>query len=268
MNFCSFPFAIGGIMMPRQARKDLDTPFIHVMIQGVNKEYIFYKKEYIEKYMEIMERNKKDYDFVIIAYCIMNNHAHFLVYTEDIKAFGRFMQKTNLIYAQMYNKKEKRCGVLFRNRYQTEAIYKIDYLINCINYIHNNPVKAKIVEKCEDYEYSSYNDYKKNTGVTQSGIMKEMFGSKCNYEQLFKESYEKRYMDINEDNYDRTKDYILEGIREFKKKEVVEMVEILSNRETFKRMICFLKESCNIRYIEMRSFFGIPRGTMDLLKIK
>ena len=39
--------------MPRQARKDLDTPFIHVMIQGVNKEYIFYKKEYIEKYLEI-----------------------------------------------------------------------------------------------------------------------------------------------------------------------------------------------------------------------
>lgn len=85
--------------MPRQARKDLNTPFIHVMIQGVNKEYIFYKKEYIEKYMEIMKKNQKDYDFIIIAYCMMNNHAHFLVYTEDIEEFGRFMQKTNLIYA-------------------------------------------------------------------------------------------------------------------------------------------------------------------------
>lgn len=254
--------------MPRQARKDLNTPFIHVMIQGVNKEYIFYKKEYIEKYMEIMKKNQKDYDFIIIAYCMMNNHAHFLVYTEDIEEFGRFMQKTNLIYAQMYNKEEKRCGVLFRNRYQTEPIYNINYLINCINYIHNNPVKAKMVEKCEDYKYSSYNDYKKNTGVTQSRVMKEIFGSKCDYLKLFKESYEKRHMDINEENYDRTKDYILEGIREFKKEEVVETVEILSNREIFKRMICFLKESCNIKYIEIRNFFEIPRGTMDLLKIK
>ena len=39
--------------MPRIARKDLETPFLHVMVQGVNKEYIFYKDEYIEKYLEI-----------------------------------------------------------------------------------------------------------------------------------------------------------------------------------------------------------------------
>jgi len=254
--------------MPRQARKDLDTPFVHVMIQGVNKEYIFYKKEYIEKYLEIMERNQKDYNFNIIAYCMMNNHAHFLVYTEDIQEFGKFMQKTNLIYAQMYNKEEKKCGVLFRNRYQTEAIYNIKYLINCIKYIHNNPVKAKMVERCEDYKYSSYRDYKNNTGVTQSEIMKEIFGSKCNYLELFEESYEKRYMDIKEEDLDTTNEYILEGIREFKKEEVVGMVEILSNREIFKRMIYFLKESCGLKYIEIRKFFEISRGTMDLLKIK
>ena len=254
--------------MPRQARKDLDTPFIHVMIQGVNMEYIFYKKEYIEKYMEIMKKNQQDYDFTIIAYCMMNNHAHFLVYTEDIKGFGKFMQKTNLIYAQMYNKEEKRCGVLFRNRYQTEPIYNIKYLINCIKYIHDNPVKAKMVKKCEDYKYSSYNDYKNNTGVTQSKIMVDIFGNKCNYVQLFEESYEKRYIDIKEKNYDRTREYILEGIREFKKGEVLEIVEILSNREIFKKLIYFLKENCGFKYIEIQKFFEIPRGTMDLLKIK
>lgn len=268
VNFRSSPFAIGGIRMPRQARKDLNTPFVHVMVQGVNKEYIFYKKEYIEAYMEIMERNKNDDIFLIIAYCIMNNHAHFLLYIKDIKEFGRFMQKTNLIYAQMYNRKEKRCGVLFRNRYQTEPIYKMEYLINCIDYIHNNPVKAKIVKKCEDYKYSSYNDYKKNTGVTQNSVMKEIFGSRCNYLQLFKENHGKRYMDINEENYNITEEYILEGICEFKKKEEVEIVEILSNRDVLKRLIYFLKENCNIKYIEIRKFFDIPRGTMDTLKIK
>jgi hypothetical protein len=119
-----------------------------------------------------------------------------------------------------------------------------------------------MVERCEEYEYSSYSDYKNNTGATQSKVMKEIFGSKCNYLQLFKESYEKRYMDIKEENHDRIKDYILEGIREFKIEEKVEMVEILSNREVLKRMICFLKESCNIKYIEIRNFFEIPRGTM------
>lgn len=254
--------------MPRQARKNLDTSFIHVMVQGVNKEYIFYKEKYIEKYMEIMKKHEKEYEFSIIAYCMMNNHAHFLVYTEDINGFGKFMQKTNLIYAQMYNKEEKRYGVLFRNRYQTEPIYNIKYLINCIKYIHNNPVKAKMVEKSEDYKYSSYNDYKNNTGVSQSKIMKELFGSKCNYIQLFEQSYEKRYLDIKDEKNNTIQDYILEGIREFKEQEIVEMVEILSNREILKRMISFLKENCGLKYIEIRNFFEIPRGTMDLLKIK
>ena len=42
--------------MPRQARKDLNTPFLHVMLQGVNKEYIFYKNEYIEKYKKVADK--------------------------------------------------------------------------------------------------------------------------------------------------------------------------------------------------------------------
>ena len=75
-------------------------------------------------------------------------------------------------------------------------------------------------------------------------------------------------MDIKEEDLDTTNEYILEGIREFKKEEVVGMVEILSNREIFKRMIYFLKESCGLKYIEIRKFFEISRGTMDLLKIK
>lgn len=252
--------------MPRQARKNLGTSFIHVMVQGVNKEYIFYKEKYIEKYLEIMKEHEKEYEFSIIAYCMMNNHAHFLVYIEDINGFGKFMQRTNLIYAQMYNKEEKRCGILFRNRYQTEPIYNIKYLINCIKYIHDNPVKAKMVEKSEDYKYSSYNDYKNNTGVSQSKIMKKLFGSKCNYIQLFEESYEKRYLDIKDEKNDTIQEYILDGIREFKEQEIVEMVEILSNREIFKRMISFLKENCGLKYIEIRNFFEVPRGTMDVLK--
>ena len=65
------------IFIPRAARKDLNTPFLHTMVQGVNKEYIFYKEEYIEKYLDIIEQNKKDYDIDIIAFCMMNNHAHF-----------------------------------------------------------------------------------------------------------------------------------------------------------------------------------------------
>ncbi|MBR1802540.1 MAG: transposase [Clostridia bacterium] len=252
--------------MPRLARKDLNTPFLHVMVQGVNKEYIFEDKKYIKKYLQIIKKNKAEYNFTIMAYCIMNNHAHFLVYAEDIKSFGKFMQKCNLLYAQMYNKEKNRVGVLFRNRYQVEPIYNMKYLVNCIKYIHNNPVKAKMVLKCEDYQYSSYGDYMKNDGVTQSKIMKELFGSKCDYSELFKEAFERRFIDIDNNNIETTKEYIIEGIKEYQRQYKVSISEILSNRPIFKEMIFFLNEECGFRFVEIKNFFEIPKGTMDFLQ--
>lgn len=75
--------------MPRIARKDLNTPFLHVMVQGVNKEYIFNKSEYIERYLKIIKKNNEKYKVTILAYCIMNNHAHFLMHAENIEKLGK-----------------------------------------------------------------------------------------------------------------------------------------------------------------------------------
>lgn len=252
--------------MPRIARKYLATPFLHLMVQGVNKEYIFYKKEYIEKYLELFKENSKKNNFTIIAYCMMNNHAHFLVYVEDIKEFSGAMHRINFLYAQMYNKKEKRVGVLFRNRYKLEPIYNIKYLVNCIKYIHNNPVKAKMVDKCADYEYSSYRDYMSNTGVTQSGIMKEMFGERCDYLELFKNSFEKKFMDMEKESKEEIRKYIMEGICEFKKIYCANLWEIFVNRNILKKTIIFLKEECGIEYKEIQDFLGISRKNVEALR--
>lgn len=249
--------------MPRIARKNLDTSFLHVMVQGVNKEYIFSKEKYIVKYLELINRFKNDKVFSIIAYCMMNNHAHFLMYVEDINEFGKVMHKVNLLYTQMYNKEEKRCGVLFRNRYKTEPIYDIKYLVNCIKYIHKNPVKAKMVSKCEDYKYSSYNDYIRNCGVSQNKILKEIFGKECDYNVIFRDAFDKKFIDIEDTCVN---EYIVSGINEFKKENNVNLIDILSDREVLKKLIYFLKEDCGIKYVEIRNYFNIPRGTMDELK--
>lgn len=254
------------INIPRLARKDLNTPFIHVMVQGVNKEYIFYKNGYIEKYLNIIKENKKDYNFTIMAYCIMNNHAHFLVYAEDINDFGTFMHKTNLLYAQMYNREENRCGVLFRNRYKIEPIYDKEYLVNCIKYIHNNPVKAKMVAKCEEYKYSSYKDYKNNRGVAKSKIVKEIFGSKCNFSEIFCEAANIKFMDIDKENMEDKNEYIISGIRKFERDYRMKMADILANRNILKQLIFYLNSEFKIKYVEIRNFLEIPRGTMDALK--
>ena len=250
--------------MPRLARKNLNTPFLHIMIQGVNKEYIFNENKYIEKYLEIIDKEKENYNFTILAYCIMNNHAHFLVYVEDIKNFGKFMQKLNLIYAQMYNKEKNRCGVLFRNRYQAEPIYDIKYLINCIKYIFNNPVKANIVSRYEDYKYSNYKDYKYNSGVTKSKIMKELFGSKYDYLKMLNKTFDKKFMDLD-DNKIKYKYYLEEGIKEFKRNNTITLDQLFSQRELLKELIIFLKEDCGIKYTQLSEYLGISKSTINKL---
>ena len=136
--------------MPRIPRKDLNTPFIHVMVQGVNKEFIFDDKKYLRKYLKLILNNVDENKFTVLAYCMMNNHAHFLFYVEDFVEFEKYMHKNNLFFAQQYNTEKHRCGVLFRNRYRVEPIYDINHLKNCIKYIHNNPVKANMVKQCKD----------------------------------------------------------------------------------------------------------------------
>lgn len=252
--------------MPRLARKDLNTCFLHVMVQGVNKEYIFNKKEYIEKYLSVINKNKKDFDFTIIAYCIMNNHAHFLIYSENIVDFGKFMQKTNLQFATMYNKENNRCGVLFRNRYRTEGIYDERYLINCIKYIHDNPVNAGMVAQSKDYKYSSYNDYANNCGISKSEIMIKVFGKDCNYKNLFNEVNMKPYIDVEETSIEDIKKYITDGIKEFEQINSVNIIDILSRREILRELIQFLKEQWNIKYADICNYFEISTKLIKSMK--
>ena len=69
------------------------------------------------------------------------------------KKLSEFMHRVNTIYASYYNHENNRVGYVFRNRYQIQTIKDEKHLKGCIVYIHNNPVKAMIVNKCSDYNY-------------------------------------------------------------------------------------------------------------------
>jgi len=172
--------------MPRIGRKNLDTSFFHIIVQGINKEYIFYKEDYIKKYIKLLFDNSKKYEIRIVAYCIMNNHAHMLLYTESIEDMSGYMKSVNTSYAKYYNRNENRVGIVFRNRYKSEPIFDEEYLLNCISYIHNNPVKAKIVRELNEYKYSSYNDYIYKRGIATTKTIKLVFGSIIDYIKTYK----------------------------------------------------------------------------------
>ena len=141
--------------MARTSRNNMrSSSFFHIMVQGINKEEIFSKKEFKVKYEKLIF--KLNCGIEIIAYCIMNNHAHILIKTDEIKFIQKWMKKVNTIFAMEYNKKCNRIGYVFRDRYKVQPIMDVKHLYLCAEYIHNNPVKAKSCKNKGDYEYSSY----------------------------------------------------------------------------------------------------------------
>ena len=142
--------------MPRYPRSYIKTSYFHIMVQGINKSKIFENSEEKKYYIKLMYSIKKEYNIKIKAYCVMDNHTHMLLNVKEIKDLSSFMHKVNTRYAQYYNKKYTRVGYVFRDRYKSQGIYSEQQLYSCIKYIHDNPVKAKICEKPEEYRYSSY----------------------------------------------------------------------------------------------------------------
>lgn len=140
--------------MPRFPRCYLNTSCFHVMVQGINKSYIFEKEEEKKIYIKELYKSKNKFDIEIIAYCIMDNHAHLLLRSESLYNLSTFMHNVNTIYAIFYNKMHKRVGYVFRDRYKSEGIYSEKYFYNCIRYIYDNPVKANICKKPEEYKFS------------------------------------------------------------------------------------------------------------------
>ena len=236
--------------MPRVARYLLNTSFFHVMVQGINKEEIFNQKNDKEKYLNIVNQYKKIYDVTILAYCVMNNHTHILIYCETTDKLSMFMHRVNAKYARYYNIKHSRVGYVFRDRFLSEPIYDERYLYTCINYIHLNPVEAGFVEKAENYKYSSYGEYISKCGITKDKVFKK-FVDVENYELDYIQ--EDLYMDININ----IENVIKAKTKVFCEIENTSLEEIFKEKEKLKQLLRFLKVGYKITNKEIQEVLGI-----------
>lgn len=146
--------------MPRFPRNYTETSFFHIITQGINKSFIFNNEEDIKYYIKTMYNLTEEQKIKIIGYCIMANHAHMLIQADNLKELSKYMQRLNTRYGIYYNKRYNRVGYVFRDRYKAEGIYSENHLYNCIKYIYDNPVKAGICDKAEEYPYSNYKKIK------------------------------------------------------------------------------------------------------------
>lgn len=223
--------------MPRKARRLIGSLFIHNMVQGINQEYIFQEDEDKRKYVSLMKKYYQKFNIVIIAYCIMDNHVHMLIYTNDIDNISKFMKELNSQYAMYYNRKHNRVGYVFRNRFDSKPIFTQKHILNCIKYIHMNPVKANKVSKEQDYIFSSYNDYINKENFINSKVLNFLFGSENNYlEKFFSMKYEKL-------NIEKEKADLNEILNQFLKEQNIDIKSLRKSSLLIKKLIGYLIEN-------------------------
>lgn len=143
--------------MPRTKRKKSQTGIYHIMLRGIEGRKIFEDVEDREKFINAIMMAKEKSKFLLYGYCLMNNHVHILI--KEGEEIGICIKRITVSYVQWYNNKYGRDGHLFQNRYKSEVVESEPYLLVVLRYIHQNPIKAKLVSKIEEYPWSSYLSY-------------------------------------------------------------------------------------------------------------
>ena len=130
----------------------------HITVRGNRRNDLFKDEEDFQIYITLMKEAMNYYEnkYKVACFCLMDNHVHLLIQTTDLH-IKEFMTRLNSIYARYFNKKHNYIGHLYQSTYYSELIETDKQMLETSRYIHLNPVRAKMVEKPEEYVWSSCN---------------------------------------------------------------------------------------------------------------
>lgn len=176
--------------------------YYHIYNRGNNREEIFFSKRnyfyFLQKTNEFLKPNCH-----ILAWCLMPNHFHFLVYTNyrGAELSKKYQQSISVLmegfrnllsaYTQGVNKERERTGSLFTQNTKVKLLHmKSNQPFICFNYIHQNPLRAELVSKLEDWEYSSFLDYAgmRNGRLCDKALAHDILP--ISFDKFYQESYE------------------------------------------------------------------------------
>ena len=189
--------------MGRYTREEIDGGYYHLIARGNNREYIFNRDIDKGYFLKLLNESRQNMRFKLMGYVLMDNHYHLLVQTGNVK-LQKIMHQINNKYSKYFNAIYERCGHVFQGRYKASVIRNELYLLKVLAYIHQNPVKAGMVKKVEDYKWSSDKFYRrKSDGFIETKMIIEMIEegyrkSNKKYEDIMNEVEETDYDTLNE----------------------------------------------------------------------
>jgi putative transposase len=140
--------------MPRTARIVIpDLPY-HITQRGNYRQDIFQDNEDRLSYLSWINDYSKKYKLSIFAYCLMDNHVHFIAIPREEDSLAKVFSISHMRYSQYFNKKKNASGHLWQGRFYS-CVMDEDYLIAALRYVERNPVRAGIVRKPWRWKWSS-----------------------------------------------------------------------------------------------------------------
>jgi putative transposase len=128
---------------------------MHLTHRGVNRAAIFLETADYLEYRRLLCQVLGEFKVSVHAYVLMTNHVHLLVSSACVGAVSRAMSVLGKHYVPDFNRKYRRTGTLWEGRFKSCLVDSDDYLLRVYRYIELNPVRAAMVERAEDYRWSS-----------------------------------------------------------------------------------------------------------------
>ncbi len=188
--------------MPRKARQKSESGIYHIIMRGINRQTIFLEDEDYHRFLQTLKYYKETSGYQIFAYCIMNNHIHLLMKTGS-EPLEQIMRRICGKFVYWYNQKYGRIGYLFQDRFKSEPVEDDPYFLTVLRYIHQNPLKAGLVEDVEQYPWSSYRAYIHRDNLVDPDFTLNIFSAnKAKAMEAFiefnKQETDERCLDVDE----------------------------------------------------------------------
>ena len=142
--------------MARLPRYSIANQTQHIILQGIEGRQLYFEEQDYQYFHDCLDAAAYNYRLKLHAYVLMPDHVHILATPANADSVSRSIQSIGRNYVQYFNESYDSTGTLWESRYRATVIEPKAYLLACSQYIETNPVRSGLVDRPQDFRWSSY----------------------------------------------------------------------------------------------------------------
>lgn len=142
------------ISMARESRIVIPGLAHHIVGRGNCQQRVFFSDSDRVRFLRVLAQQSPEHGVGFLSYCLMGNHVHLIAIPQHESSFATLFHHALMTYAAVTNLRLNRSGHLWQGRYHSSPMDRA-YLYNAVRYVERNPVRAGLVRKAWEYNWSS-----------------------------------------------------------------------------------------------------------------